>query len=289
MAVVRNSVLTYARAFVSVYGLDCARRLAEIGPRIGLEISEVDADNFEGALVRVAGVPCGEILINRSIREHGRKHFTLLHEVGHYVLPGHGDESRPCRRSDVENFGDKISQRELEANAFAAEVTMPTQVARPIAMKEPSFAAVEELSEKCGTSLTASAYRLVDCATHAVAVVWSRAGEVRWYHRSAEFRSKVRMGPLSSMSLAADYFGGKPPSERSLNAEVPAEAWLYDDAVQEGATLRESTRFLPAYDATLTLLLATSIVEARSDYMDPEDGELDPDEFSLGRRRWPGR
>lgn len=71
--------------------------------------------------------------------------------------------------------------------------------------------------------------------------------------------------------------------------QVPAEAWLYADALREGATLQEWTRHLPSYDATLTLLHATAFIEARHDYEDPDDGELDPKEFSLERNRWPSK
>jgi hypothetical protein len=171
-------------------------------------------------------------------------------------------------RGDVENFDERIAKREHEANLFAAELTMPEEIVRPLAARDPSFRVVEELADSCGTSLTASAYRLVDRSTHALAVVCSSGGQVRWYHRSEEFRPKIRVEELSSATVAADYFriGDSPPAGW---VQVPAEAWLYADAVREGATLQEWTRHLPSYDATLTLLHATAFIEARHDYEDP--------------------
>ena len=281
----KSSAATFARAFVSIHGVDCAHRLGAIGPTIGREIEEVDADNFEGALVRAVGLPRGAILINNAIREPGRKLFTLAHELGHYVLPGHGEEVTPCRRDVLENFGDRISSREREANVFAAEVTMPEEVVRPLAAHDPSFAVVEAIVERCGTSLTASTYRLVDVTTHALAVVWSEAGKVRWYHRSEELLLKVRVDVLSPGTLAADCFRGEQPPDDWV--EVPAEAWFFADAVRDGATVREATRYLPRYGATLTLLHVTDLIELRSDYQEPDDDELDPVEFTLRRRHWP--
>lgn len=285
----RSSVLTFARAFNDVYGLDCARRLHDIALLIGLTITEVEADSFEGALVRVAGLPRGEILINSNVKDPHRRRFTVLHEIGHYVLPDHDKAAHPCRSRDIENFSSESSRRELEANTFAAAVGMPDQIAEPIAKRMPSFDALDELALACGMSLTASAYRIVECTTHAVALVWSQAGVARWYHRSAEFTPKVRVGPLSQRSLASDYFTGQRPSERTRTADVPAEAWLYEDVLRDDAVVRETTRYLPAYDATLTLIAATTFIEARSNYLDPDDRELNPDEFTLGRRRWPSR
>lgn len=283
-----SSVAAFARGFIAVHGVDCARRLDTVVSAIGLEVEEVDADNFEGALVRAVGMPRGTILVNRAIREPGRKLFTIAHEVGHYVLPDHGDEAGPCGRGDVENFDERIAKREREANLFAAELAMPEEIVRPLMVRDPSFTVIEELAASCGTSLTASAYRLVDRSTHALAVVWSSDGRVRWYHRSQEFRPKIRVEELSLATVAADYFrsGDSPPAGW---VQVPADAWLYADAIREGATLREWTRHLPSYDATLTLLHATEFIEARHDYEEPEDGDLDPKEFSLERSRWPSK
>ena len=283
-----GSAAAFARGFIAVHGIDCAKRLSTIGPTIGVEIEEVDADNFEGALVRAKGIPLGTILVNRAIREPARKLFTIAHELGHYVLPDHGDEAGPCVRGDVENFDQRIAKREHEANLFAAELVMPEETVRPLAARDPSFEVVEELAAGCGASLTASAYRLVDRSTHALALVWSTGGRVRWYHRSEEFRPKIRVEELSPATVAADYFrNGDSPPEGWV--QVTAEAWLYADALREGATLQEWTRHLPSYDATLTLLHATAFIEARHDFEDPDDGELDPREFSLERSRWPGK
>jgi len=278
---------TFAQAFVAVHGLDCAKRLWSIAPGLGLDIEEVDADNFEGALIRAIGLARGCIVLNRAIPEPGRRLFTLAHEVGHYVLPDHDREIHPCGREDLENFDPQLAAREREANVFAAEITMPEEIVRPLAFREPSWAAVDELASQCGTSLTASAFRVVGRTNHALAMVWSVAGKVCWYHRSSEFLPKVRVDELAPTTVAADAFKGH--SLPDTWVQVPAEAWLYADAVREDAVIREHSRFLPGYDATLTLLHATEIIESHSDYDDPDDEELQPGEFTLQRNQWPTR
>jgi hypothetical protein len=73
--------------------------------------------------------------------------------------------------------------------------------------------------------------------------------------------------------------------------EVPAIDWLYDANLHEEAAILEWSRALPFYNSVLTLLYIESTVEARRDADDDDEcgSELDPGEFGLGRRRWPGR
>lgn len=283
----RADAVTFARAFIAEHGTDCARRLPELASGLGLTIREIDADAFEGALVRAAGVARGVILLNRAQRNVQRRLFTLAHELGHYVLPGHDRESSPCRPRDLERFEGRAGDREAEANLFAAALTMPDDVLQPLSATAPSFPVVEDLAARCGTSLTASAYRLVEASAHALALVWSEGGRVRWFRRSAEFHRAVRVDDLSAETVAADSFRGTNPPDAWV--VVPATAWLYPEGLIAGATLQEWTRALPRYDATLSLLLATSFLDDRHSYEPADDGELDPDEFGLGRRHWPGR
>jgi hypothetical protein len=35
-------------------------------------------------------------VIRKSIREAGRKNFTLAHEIGHFLLPGHDQTELVC-------------------------------------------------------------------------------------------------------------------------------------------------------------------------------------------------
>ena len=78
--------------------------LAQIALRIGLRIQEVDAEAFEGSLVRALDGPKGIIAVKQSIREHSRKRFTIAHEIGHYVIPGHRTLENVCTSKMVESW-----------------------------------------------------------------------------------------------------------------------------------------------------------------------------------------
>jgi hypothetical protein len=68
---VSDIVEATARAFLARFGLDCGRHLSEIVPRIGLTIEEVEVHKFDGALLRVEGIPYGTIVIRETDRLFG--------------------------------------------------------------------------------------------------------------------------------------------------------------------------------------------------------------------------
>jgi hypothetical protein len=280
----RNSdaVVIYARTFIESFGSDCGSRLDAIAKTIGLTVEELPAKTFDGALLRVAGKPLGKVVLNRDIREEGRKLFTLAHEIGHYVLPTHAKSGAVCRTREVQNWAPGLPDSELEANRFAAEILMPRDVISPRLRMEPSFRVVRLIAQLCHTSLTASAYRLVGLSSYRIAMVWSTTGSRIWYKPSDEFGRAVEIGPVSPDSFAADCFRGRAVPDHPES--VPATAWLYDNKLIEGARLLEESVPVSYYDSVLSLLYIREPIEKEES---EEDAELDPDEFTLGRKRWP--
>ena len=68
---------------------------------------------------------------------------------------------------------------------------------------------------------------------------------------------------------------------------VPADAWLYDDNLRKEAKIWEHSLYLPNYNATLTLLYLKEGVVERTDFDEETEDSLNPEDFTLGRRRWP--
>ena len=75
-----------------------------------------------------------------------------------------------------------------------------------------------------------------------------------------------------------------------MSGLVAAEAWLDDHHLKNGAEIYEDSVFQSHYNTVLTIL---TINEPLCDeQFDDEDSlleDLDPDEFTLDRRRWPER
>jgi hypothetical protein len=278
------SPAAYAVALLERLGISDVPQVQDVAARLGIEVEERDIESFDGALVRIKGSAAGVIALRRSIREAGRKNFTVAHEIGHLILPGH-DDSTICRAEQVENWSRGLSTKELEANQFASELLMPTAVvAKVIGTPEPSFATCEALASTFGASLTAAAYKFTDVSPHRCAVIWSSAGQVRWFKGSGEFGAWVRIRErVDSRTFAHDAFAGSELPNRP--EPVPADAWL-DGSFDRDAMVLEQSRAMPNYNAVLTLLWL-------KDNPEPSDDEalepLDPTEFGFGRKTWPAK
>lgn len=274
-----------ARSFLAEFGVDAGTRLDEIAPKLGLRVVEVNAETFDGALLRVVGQHKGTVVLRRTIAEEGRKRFTLAHEIGHYLLPNQQEALRPCVPTEIESWSPENAGHEIDANSFAAEVLMPRERLAGALKEAPSFAAAARVAAELGASLTASSMRLVELSSFRAALVVSRNGRAEWYRASDEFGRAVRLGIPDERTGPASYFRQRtlPPGVQ----ETPADAWLYDANLKQGATVWEQSVALPAYNSVLTILELRQRVEEHTDYDEAELEELDPDDFTLRRKRWP--
>lgn len=117
-----------------------------VARRLGIQIQYVPLPlNRSGFYV--PGPPV-TIMVNRD-QNHERRNWTIAHELGHWTM------HRYMRREFANAPGDK-SLFEREANAFAAEFLMPTEVVRELA-PELSFGG---LAAYFGVSLQAMDKRL---------------------------------------------------------------------------------------------------------------------------------
>ncbi len=239
--------------------------LLQIAQRIGLRVCEVNAEAFEGSLVRALDGPKGIIAVNIAIREFTRKRFTIAHEIGHYVIPSHRRLENTCTNNMVETWRENLKRPELEANEFAVELLLPVGSAR----------------EGLGLNL-----RFIGLTPLPCVAVWSEGKRAKWYRRSDAFPLYLPKEILpceGSFALKLSE-GGSAPNDI---AEVPAGSWLDSRDVDKVVRAYEHSVRLPYYDATLTLLC----FELRSPPDDDEDvptlDDLDPEAFTLKRKRWP--
>jgi hypothetical protein len=279
-----DMVSVVSQSLLRRFGLDAGKRLPEVASQIGLDIVYRCADSYEGALLRIKGVPRGCVVINSAIRENSRRRFTLAHEIGHFLLPDQQELSSPCAKDAIESWDEQLVNPELEANRFAAELLIPSTSLAPFLRVEPSFESVRQIAEQCETSLTASTFQLITLTSFRAAVVWSHRNRVRWYKSSGEFVRWIRKGELSEATYAFDWFKKK-TAVNGFQA-VPASAWLFEKGLKEDAKVWEHSVGLPNYDAVLTLLVIREPIE-EWDEASPNEPELDPGEFTLKRKYWP--
>lgn len=258
-----------------------------IAAELHLEVREVTSCGFDGALVRPTNLPVGTILLRDSIRESGRKAFTIAHEIGHFVLPGHEHADLVCTSGDICNWSDQSKKLEREADEFAAELLMPMSVVQPIVRAaRPSISVIEKIADVSNASLSAAAWRYCDVTSERCAVVWSTRGIVSWSKRSEEFGHWIPRGAaVQRGTFAFDCFSSEPvPNEPQ---PIEASLWLESAKILAGARLQEQSRFLPFYESAISLLWIDQCIEQDSDGEPLE--ELDPSDFTVARKRWPSR
>jgi len=231
----------------------------------------------------------GIIAVRRSIREDSRKVFTVAHEIAHFVIPYHRRVGNVCESRGVEGFGRDFPLFELEANEFAAELLLPSKVVRNrFKLKDPLLDDIATVAREFGTSLTATTYRYLDLTEVPCAMVWSEAGSAVWYNRSETFPFYIPKHAVpAGDSIAGRLFSAKPVATGPRG--VPADLWLDLRDAEHVNLLTEDSLYFSNYNAVLSLLqivrMDSAMTNAEQD--DQTLAELDPEQFTLRRRRWP--
>ena len=114
-----------AEALVKDFGFDQPPiDMRKIADGLGIEIIEMTMPTwFFGVLINLKGD--FYIALNKGMPDH-RKNFTLAHEIGHYQL--HGTELAYMKNCKRDYF-------HREADVFAAELCMPTEMVKAEAKK----------------------------------------------------------------------------------------------------------------------------------------------------------
>ena len=255
--------------------------------QLGLRVREVPSAGFDGTLVRSRSAQKGVIGVRESIREHGRKRFTIAHEIGHFVMPHHRLLKNVCAEKVIDSYRTTLSKAELEANEFAAEFLLPAPAMRERFQGEPSLAKISRVAEEFETSLSATARRFVDLTPAAVALLWLRGGKVEWFHKNDAFSYFLPVEDLpSAKSMAGRVFAGEPGGNDF--EPVDPGLWLGRWDAERVDRLLEHSVGLPNYDAVLTLLwVEKGEGPAEATFEEPYLEELDPKGFTLRRKRWP--
>lgn len=284
MSLSRSSV--YASAVREELNLSGPVDLFAVAERFRLSIRELDLRGCDGALLRASTDSRGIVAVKRSIREYGRKRFTVAHEIGHRVLHG---ASAACGSSDIGNWSSSAKRTEKEADEFAAELLLPSKEIGPaINSRSPSLQTIQDVAQKYEASLSASAWRYCDVVAMPCAVIWSTNEVIQWSRKSDSFQFFLQRGvkvPVGSYAMAA-YEGKVLPEDPEA---VAADEWIESGYLCEHAEIWEQSRRLRSYDSVITLLWIKREISPPGGKEDILLEELDPEDFTLRRKRWPGK
>lgn len=253
----KNDPVDYARALLSHLNGDQVQGIEDLVQKVGLTVRDVDSTNFEGALITHRGRKRGIIAVKRSIREPGRRNFTIAHELGHYVLPGHGMDECYCKSTEIESWQKNVIRaQEFDANSFASETLLPSKALYPLVnQKGLTLALAKELSVQFTTSLTATLMKCAEVSEETCAVVCSVNGEIVWTRKSEGFHLFIPYARLSNDMLAGRLLES---GQRELTGEVLVSSWIDNDSNDRSAKLWEESILLPNYDTVLSILTIES-------------------------------
>lgn len=240
-----------ARAHVTRLGIACPEhiRIDAIAKRLaaarGLKLRVIAGplDGADSQLIRTPG--SATIVISGRVGDGAARKFIIGHELGHLMLdhpslPSHriGDAASAATADDTRDY-------EAEANAFAAELTMPVALVRAWCRHAPVTLEVPwRIAHTFGVSILAAARRFAELSPERCAAVFSAHQRVMWCSPSAALTVPIARTPvLDPGSVASGFWNAGQIAEREQR--VPARAWFATAAnvsIVEHATASQEFR-----------------------------------------------
>ena len=149
----------YAQEVRCKLGLAGPINIVEAARDLGVDVCEEALEGSDGILLKVEGNAV--ILINSNCVYETRKRFTIAHEIGHFYMPHHNLGKFVCTISDIPGYVPD-GKLEQEADRFASELLLPLHELEGQLKHSPSIDTVRRIATHYGTSLTATALKVVE-------------------------------------------------------------------------------------------------------------------------------
>ena len=226
---------------------------------IAVQAKPATSGGVSGMLVR-HGDTFG-ILYATHIRSAGFQRFSIAHELAHYLLEGHPEALFADGDTHTSRAGFATRDPyEVEADHFAAGLLMPDGLFRA-AMRRvgDGFEAIEELAEKCVTSLTATAIRFAQSVEEPAAVVVSTGARIDYAFLSSAMQdftglSWPRKADFLPDGTVTERFNSDPANvqgHRRESGEADLRAWF---GTRRQVSATEEVIGLGEYGRTLTVI-----------------------------------
>ena len=219
-----------------------------IGEYIG---ATVVYERLKGCEARIVGTNRRAIITVDQDSPRARQRFSVGHELGHW-MHDRGTVAFACNTDKVSGPWHELHDAEARANRYAANLLLPTKMFKPRAAvaRNMVFDTVRSLSAIFGTSITATAIRLVEHGPFPAMLVCNDKERRKWFVRGPDLPESL--WPIDSPggnTIAYDLLHGTPTHSP---ADVYADQWLARTE-RYSYSLREDSIRGPA-DQVLSLL-----------------------------------
>jgi hypothetical protein len=226
--------------------------IEDVAAAEGIRVRRGSLHHVDAWLVRTRGGG-GIIRIRDDMVEPGRIRFSIGHELGHWEMHPNLSQGFLCTASDFTDYA--RSSYEAEANLFSANLLMPRPWMHPELWKtDPSFVVVSAMAKEFGTTLTAASRRFVELSRHAVALVFSRDGQIQWSIKSPSAQALyiANGAELPKFCFTRECLEeGTTPSKPD---DVDPHEWFPSWRFRKDSELFEDVRVSTNYGWALTLL-----------------------------------
>lgn len=168
------------------------------------------------------------ISVNQAIKYQPKINYIIAHEIGHAQLHRHLSLFDDSDKTLSEWYTQ--GPHEKEANIFAAELLMPTELfSKKVKRKKLELPLIEDVAEYFGASKTAAFLRYRDLGEFPVMIIFIEDGIISWKSCSEDFPFQwlPKGTKLPAFTVAGDYYY-KNVEERKP-AKVDAIEWFPED------------------------------------------------------------
>jgi Zn-dependent peptidase ImmA (M78 family) len=198
-------------------------------------------DGYLGAS-KTVGIRKG-IIVSNQIDDHGRKRFTVAHELGHIFLH---QGSHLCRKGYFGLAFNGIS-KESEANKFASELLMPGVVLREFSQdKDVTVKLAMQVSQTYETSLQAALMGLIKASPDIVCACCYTKEKFLWQIKSeactSELRTRIKWPDIAGTGVH----------------KVNPENWFIDDDFPDDISCSEENYIYPRGSHCISIITLES-------------------------------
>lgn len=197
------------------------------------------------------------ITISSNIEYLTRKRFAAAHELGHFEMHRHLAPIFIDTELELMNWYQEGSQ-ESEANQFAAEFLMPTELFRKECKKKFEPQVISQLANRFQTSKTATILKFVKAGNHPVCIVYCHDNKMKWWKTSYDFRYFLEFrhnAPPPTGTVAYEmYTSGKAYPESELKQQIWKSDWFRMRDEDRDTKFYEYCLFAKSYNYSISMI-----------------------------------
>lgn len=154
--------------------------LNKICENLNIKIKHKPLKEADGYFILKDGLKI--IALKDSLKNTARERFTIAHELGHYLLPSHDCKVLCKFKSDDYIAKNRYSEKEKEADSFAAQLLMPDIFIKETLEKiMPSdINEILEISNQYNVSLTSLLCKYIDINYESMALLYYKNRIIKW-------------------------------------------------------------------------------------------------------------